>query len=321
MTKDEFKRQVIMQSVLHGIENQIIKEAFNCYAKEDKGYHQNEIGTVLNIANTLMVYKKENRSSEAIINFTHHSLLTSEYLCEKITPWVESIRETIFNQKEPPFENDIDKAISWIKKKAEEPLTQKEKKKRDILLKKIDEIEKLQVPWSVSYNIPILTYPGKKGYVEKVFADYPSDLSRLEKTINEIANATGFEKYSLTVFILTGIEPILSRVIVRHQNIMQRLPTGENLKRFNIALDIKTNDLTFEEIKKIYEVYRKQLRVSKKKFSQEKYRLYSRVKNMGGLPKKNKVVFWQKIATEFKYKEWRQAFTCYKRILKKIENQ
>lgn len=322
MTKEKFIREIKMQGVLHKIEQSAIEEAIKCFTEDDREYYPPEIESVIKFAQSSAHYIKEHKNLK-MINLTPQTLVTSGYLCEKITPWVENVRQDIFGSSKPPFKDDIEKAVSWIHRKAKEPLSEKDLKKRQRILKKFDEIGTLiqGIPWTISWNRPILTFPGNKGYIEKVPADHPLELSNLEKVVNEMSKATGFEKYALTAFILTGIEPILSRVTVKHNNVMQTLPTGESLRRFNIAFDINSRDLTFEEIKELYDTYRKELRISKKKkITTKQMRLYYLVKEKG-YPDKNKTIFWTDIAKQLGYKGWRQAYIDHKRIETKLDSQ
>lgn len=327
MDERELKRQVKMQAVIHpGLKKDEINEALDYTIQNKPDVYPSDVGSTINLAYRFKNFKNKNSTNEykpMSVNLSPHNLMTSEYFVEKVTPYVEQVRKKVFGNKKPPFDS-IKKAVSWIEKKAKEPLPLDIEKRIERLHNKLqeayDQLTKNPVPWTISSHYETLDYPGD-GYVKRVPAIHP-ELHRIKEATDIIEKATGFERYSVTLFILTGISPILPRIKTYWNNVMQKLPTGEVLNRFNITLEINSKDLRFEDLREAYNSLRNHLRVVKKKpLNRNHERLFQRVKELGGSPKKGSTAFWKKIAKELNYGGPKQAYTSYNRIIKKLEGQ
>ena len=322
MNKEKFERQVNIQAKLQDIDKKSVAEALKSYfLLIDKDIYQNvNINEAIMLAKRLQLFKPESKDESYPLSITSGNMLDSEILIEKITPYIEDVRKQIFGTK-LPFDT-IKKAVQWIEQKAKEPLPPVTEKKiqrfEKAFSKVVDLFLKNPFPCTISSpQYPILKYPGEKA-VQKVPAINP-DLLRIKEAVDKLVPATSFMPHAITAFLLTGIAPIIPRVIMREKRINQKIPLNSECQRFSLSLEINARDLTFKELKTIYDRIQERLHIKKKKRLNQKHeKLYQIVKRCGGPPEKDKVAFWKKIAKDCGYGGWRQAKIAYKRLNAKL---
>ncbi|NLA11609.1 MAG: hypothetical protein GX883_05740 [Firmicutes bacterium] len=283
-----------------------------------------------------MGYREKNSKETGDYNsfiqrVTQQDIVGSDYLVEQITPSVNHVREMLFGDCEPPFDS-IAAAVSWIRKKAAEPLSADIKTKKERGVKEYQRLRGLVISgeaiglFGVSRNY--LDFPGEDGFISSVPVVQQTDLAILASHAKRISEATGFRKYAATVYILTGLKPILPRVNTSVRPSWHELPAGNHLWRKNIVIEINAADLTFNELKAIYDNYRKDLGIVKKKpLNVQQARLYNLVVNKGGPPAKGATAFWRAIQKEWNsdtsnssYQTWEGVYQRYKTIEDKLKN-
>jgi len=345
MNKQEFLREVEKQAPPEYKGGSILKEAVNFFEIANAGeFYKRNIPTVIQIAGRLKINfnsqeeKEEENNKTKGLGLTSQNIIESDYLTEKITPWAEEVRLEIFGNKKPPFEKDswqesLKAAEAWLREKAEAPLPEETQRKIDRFSREYKRISKLQRENAIIGNFAIkanfIDFPGGDGWVIRFPVRGHKELETIEKEVKKISNASGFKKHALTAFILTGLEPIISRATVTSNNYWHQLPNGEALARKNVVIEINSPDLTFNELKEIYNQYRQRMKSKKKKpLSEEHLRLFYIVKNNAPPPEKGNckqgewTSYWKHIANEWKGspEKYMAAYMAYKRIIEKLES-
>jgi hypothetical protein len=292
--------------------------------------------------------KDQRIANKVALELTPDILLTSDFLVNKIRPWVEKVRAELFSSPAVPFKNFAD-AEQWIKQQEKlEPLVNYDA--LEPFHKTLIEVLNKRLPINYSFNYPALFYLGSDGkpHDAKISHRAPQDwtvpqtrenarkftaLNWLENETRIMARGTGFSQTSLVNLVLTGTAPILQRYKVTGHIDYQSLPTGEELNPIHINMEIWARDLTFEELRSIYNDCRETLQLKKHKLKEGKelakshQEIYQLVKANGGPPKaKGKVKFWESIKKEWndshpqgKYRTWKGIKLAYDRIMSNLE--
>lgn len=201
--------------------------------------------------------------------------IKAEHLVDLVMPFVQSIRKAIFLKTDPPFAN-MDDARRWIEDKDNTPIESQIQKKIDSLTKFYGEycemLKKDQIVSGISLSRNTLDYPGPDGWVYSVISDYDKVFSILRHASSVIVNATGFQPAAVTELILTGAIPELKRFKVNVKRNYTHLSTGDVFRNI-IDIEVFVSDLTFNEIKIIYDYYRSKLKVTGKKSITEKQKI------------------------------------------------
>lgn len=293
-----------------------IQEAYNYIVGKESSIKENVesiVERIKELANHLAINQK---SIDTISNFPE-TFITSNESIKKIFPIIKELRKEIFSKEEPLFPDDPLKAIEWLKNKAKEealPFNQNIVRNQ----KKIDEIEKLledklqelfkltkrhcSLKKEENRILPIpLTLKGKyKGTLDYLIIWPRTPLARLEIKTKLLFEETNFSQVSLIMFVLTGIRPISLKY-----NFISEIKFGEIGIKKRVSLIIN-RPLNKGELEKIFHKIKKAFGRKGKQFLGNKHRyLYELVDKNGGVPRKNKGEFWEKIRKEFnkKYKE------------------
>lgn len=76
---------------------------------------------------------------------------------------------------------------------------------------------------------------------------------KLAGEVNRMSRNTGLPPEALTAHVFTGITPLLPRVRKTDHENHVRLPSGEQAHLRSVTLTFRTADLTFEELRTIYD--------------------------------------------------------------------
>lgn len=286
------------------------------------------------------------------------TLTTSAFLADKIAPWVETVRTEIFGSPQPPFPT-IKEAASYLKGVAQEKDPQAEIDLEIYHQGMVDfemsmavcKVNSSSFSYGAGYG-QFLEYIREDGQIGVVKYRYPipqnwtvpqmrqsaHDFPVLPWLGNEVrlmAKATGFDEHAVVAYILCGIEPLLQRWRLTGRQGFQRSPSGETLRPVSLNLEIKTKDITFEELRGIYQSIRKGMKAKRTDPLNKRHLwLYQTVKEKGGPKKKGekgKVAFWQSIMEaaneEFKdhwgfepWGSWKAVKIAYNRLIKRLES-
>ena len=291
---------------------------------------------------------EDTEDRQPTMNLTADVLVTSEFLAEKIMPWVNLVREELFKSVKAPFQS-LREAGEWLRheKQAQPKIWQ---------LVDGDEFDKAFSHLVKAYKgYPVrlpgllrsLDYLGEDGKLHSVAITGPapqdwsipqeressqrySSLSWLENETRIMARATGFTQVSLVQFGLVGIKPILPRYEVRGRLVYQSLPAGEQMQPIHLDIEIRARDLSFQELQEIYTQYREILQLQRGKTLNEKHlALYQLVSSKGGpLKGKGTVAFWNSVRDEWnslhpndKHQSWKGVKQNYERIIQKLKDR
>jgi len=278
-------------------------------------------------------------ATTSVPELTSDSLLTSDFLADRILPWIELVRTELFGSRDAPF-HGIRQSEQWIDQQA------KDQRLLPVGGKFDEPISsgrfRLAVPPKRTFE-----YMGEDGKVHKVtmtdihigeWKDPELRPRRTEQGIpalrwleNEtriMARSTGFTQPALIQFILVGVRPVLPRYQVRGETVYQVTPAGDILQPFHVEIEIRARDLGFEELRQIYQIYRRQLQSRKAKaLNEEHWLIYRLVKERGGpLSGKGSVQFWKSVMEEWntlhpekRYSHWKGIKIIYERIIKRLE--
>ena len=299
------------------------------------------------LVESVLAYEAGNRGTDGKqppISLTPDVLVTSDYLAEKITPWVEIIRTELFGSASIPFGNLKD-AEDWIlahggnrqlssAKSLDDPSTL-----RDLVYVGPDGV--YRVAHIVEPAPPTWLYTHLRGRA----SDY-SPVNWLENEIRLMSEATLFYQPVLVQFILMGTPPILLRYDITGVWYRRPIPSrpgqrqrrglgDESLRVSYVDARIYAQDLTFVELRELYNEYREILQIKKHKLREGKnlsishWELYQLIKGKGGPPKeRGKVAFWESAKSEWnklhrqhKYQTWKGVKIAYDRLIKQLEHR
>lgn len=333
MNRSDFLKAVEKQVPLELKGSKPLTVAIDLKIKQDNYYNQ-DIKEVIENAGRIKINYPDIEQNKLSIIITDQDILTSDYLIEKITPWVQEVRGKIFDSKEAPFDGDLWAGVEWIKKTSEEPLPQNLQKKYAKYYEMIDVLENLKMKGEILGDYTLenktLEFPGKSGWVENVAVRQQTILYTLYKAVSDMSKATGFKPYSVTAYILSGIKPIIPRASITPLFHWSDIPTGGSIYRKYLNIEINSADLSFAELKEIYDHYRQGLNIKRKKaLDPESIKLYNFINDKGGLPeKKGRTAFWRKMQQEWNqipgnkiFNKWESLYKDYNRTKEKLEIQ
>ncbi|NQT72023.1 MAG: hypothetical protein HQ553_04545 [Chloroflexi bacterium] len=274
--------------------------------------------------------------------------LTSEYLSDKIEPWVITVRQEVFGSDDASF-STLHEAGEWMERqsKQDEHTVDFDFQAYRETLPQLMRITKRGSPGARIEYYRWIRYPAANGKMKHVSfgAPYPQDwsvhqmresargfspLSWLGNETRIMERATGFKQPSLLMFILAGWKPLLLRYEAKATVVPQELPTGEQLWTQTVHLKIRAGDLSQAELTDAYHSARHFLRIRKAtKRNPEHAQLYRLVRERGGPIKGvGAMSFWQSIQDELnrgreshrKYRTWRGPRNAYNRLVKNLED-
>ena len=179
----------------------------------------------------------------------------SRMLVEHLRLWTEGLRQEGFDGTEPPYPNDEGAAADYIEKTSADDLTHWTEVRRDDEgdRERIYQLAR-QLGLDVTTKARFLPY-GRPGDEHRKSAPVSPDtfLFKLAGEIERVSKRTGLPPEALTAHIFTGVMPLMSRVrTTEHRNYVH-LPSGEQAHLRSVTLTFRTADLTFEELRRIYD--------------------------------------------------------------------
>ncbi|MDZ4132076.1 MAG: hypothetical protein U1E11_02980 [Dethiobacteria bacterium] len=263
-------------------------------------------------------------------------LVAGDFLIDKIGYWVEMIREELFGATEPPFVDDLESAINWLETTARIDMQEKNSFSASAN-SELNQVAAQQT--SVPFLMRDIFIPAKSS-IKSIWVQPGTLLYNLSRKIQGIAKATGFRPHALTVYILTGLEPVLPRVTISTNLGRADLParkagqTGtvelkpRKLSKRSLKIEIHTADLSPAELKTIYDQYRQELKIRKTKtLSDDQIKLFYLVRSKGGVPDQGTKAFWLMVRDSWNsdpvnkaYISWEGIYQRYKIIEKKMES-
>jgi len=267
--------------------------------------------------------------------------LTGEFLGRQITPWVEDIRRRLFHSRFAPF-TSFDDARKWLELAREEDKQRFKEKIREL----DRNLEKLGIKWEPEIKnstggMSEETLEWKSQRWKSMKERHP-DVARdmyihpdkyepyliLYVEADDLAHITGLDRTSIIYYILANIPPLLSEAKVDTRERAYYLPSGKKLMNRAVTLET-TGELSFKEMRHLYNQIRRELRIKRSKsFSEKHLELYQLVQKRGQLVNgKRSVAFWKSIRKEWddrypnEHNSWKASKRAYGLIIRRLEHQ
>lgn len=259
----------------------------------------------------------------------------SRMLVKAFKPWTEGLRqESEFGSADPPFPDDEGAAADYIEKTSAADRARWFEARGDSEGDH-ERIERLaeRLGLDVSTKARFLPYGRPGGYHQKNASVAPGTfLFKLAGEINRASRSTGLPPDALTAHVFTGITPLMPRVRRTDHQKHFRLPSGEQAHLRSVTLTFRTADLTFEELRTIYDDVKSYMGGSGVQTpTLEDFELRELVEHMGGPPEPYNGVreFWRKVLEEWNrshpddapLKAWEGLQKRHSRICKRLGTQ
>jgi hypothetical protein len=230
----------------------------------------------------------------------------SRVLIDSLRPWTEGLRGEGFGSPDAPFPYDEDAAAGYIEETSAADLARWTKARTDDSVDD-EQINRLahQMGVDVAPRARHLPYGRPGDDFQKNAPVFPGTvLFKLAGEIDKVSRWTGLPPEALTAHVLTDAEPLMSRVRRTNHEKRFRLPSGKHAHLRSVTLIFRTSDLTFEELRAVYEDIKSYMGgagVQAPTF--EDFEFWELVEEMGGPPEPYQGVrdFWREVL-----KRWNQ---------------
>lgn len=259
------------------------------------------------------------------------ALFVSERLVEDLKPWTEGLRqEGEFRSTGPPYPDDESAAADYIERTsaADRARWNESRRGREADHERIEQLAR-QLGLDVTTKKRFLVYGRPGDDHQKNAPVVPGTfLFKLAGEVNRVSRNTGLPPDALTAHVFTGITPLMSRVRITDHEKHVRLPSGEQGHFRSVTLTFHTADLTFEELRTIYDQIKGHMGGSGvQALTQEDFELRQLVKEMGGPPEPYSGVraFWLEVLGRWNenhpdaYTTWEGVKSRYSRIMKRLQ--
>ena len=253
----------------------------------------------------------------------------SKALGKRLEPWAEELREEGFGNPRAPFPEDPTAAAEWIEMQSKTDREQWQRRSvsiDDAMADALREIERLVGLTGLRVRIdPVhLEYIRPHvGYRQMVRVLPDTFLERLSQETDRVAKKTAFRPEVLTGFVLTGLQPMISRGRIRKTHDSCRIP-GDFIPCASVTLEFYTADVTYDEVRTLYAEIREYFGAADKEgLSWPEFDFISLVDSMGGPPEEGKIRFWEEVQRRWKemsisrhspLSSWRAARNKYERL-------
>jgi hypothetical protein len=327
MTPPEFRELVGAFSNL-GEDNDFVRAAVEREAEERRELDQKRIQAVAEdarrrAAGWVRALAKEGGETRGL---SPDAAFISMALAKRLKPWAEELREEGFGKPCAPFPKDPMAAAEWIemqsKKDREQSLRQgvsmpDTQEVREWLAGIPDWVVRIEGKRPLEYIRPDVEYRQRAWTYPGTFLD------RLQEETDRVAEKTAFRPEVLTGFVLTGLQPMISRARIRKTHDSCRIP-GDFIPCSSVTLEFYTADISYDEVRTLYAEIREFFGAAdKERLSWPEFDFISLVESMGGPPEDGKVRFWEEVQRRWKEMpvsrhsplgSWRAARNKYARL-------
>jgi hypothetical protein len=327
MTPPEFRELVGAFSNL-GEDNDFVRAAVEREAEERRELDQKRIQAVAEdarrrAAGWVRALAKEGGETRGL---SPDAAFISMALAKRLKPWAEELREEGFGKPCAPFPKDPMAAAEWIemqsKKDREQSLRQgvsmpDTQEVREWLAGIPDWVARIEGKRPLEYIRPDVEYRQRAWTYPGTFLD------RLQEETDRVAEKTAFRPEVLTGFVLTGLQPMISRARIRKTHDSCRIP-GDFIPCSSVTLEFYTADISYDEVRTLYAEIREFFGAAdKERLSWPEFDFISLVESMGGPPEDGKVRFWEEVLRRWKEMpvsrhsplgSWRAARNKYARL-------
>jgi len=304
-----------------------VVDILNDFISHERGYLMSDIPKVIQAAGGplgALLAERDNIGGGTELKSIRQDWLPSEFLIDLITPWVEDVREVLFGSKMAPFSSE-EQAIRWFGEVREK--SSEWERQQDAFFKKYPV---MSAPWGK--EVP----HGHTPWLASKHEEYPR-LPRLVQTnidlfykAGEIDEATGFDFFSIVMYILANIKPVLPCFKLHTQEEVKKLPQGKDLVNRSVRVTIR-GELSPDEWRSLYRDIRRELRLKRTKAFNEKHlEIYRMVQQRGSPPKQRGMgtAFWESVRVEWNkghpedaYSTWREVKQVYCRLYNRLKGR
>lgn len=274
--------------------------------------------------------KKSHAKSDLQFKFKEKVIITSEFLLEKIIPWVEETREKVFGSPKPPF--DWEGAVKWIENEAKRSGKIKSEEEAEELMNRMGELTREFREYYFYPDFLRRPFPyAKRGekWIYNEIVNSPN-LEFLELETRRMAKITGFSQAALVIHVLSGLKIVVSRLQISTSISSHALSKQETLSGKEINLKIRARDFTFRELWSVYQKIKKEINLEKDRPLKGKHlQIYVFVKRLGKPPERGEpghYRFWYQAEKKWndkypedKYSGWQGLRGAFERIIAILE--
>lgn len=263
----------------------------------------------------------------------------SDITYDTINPIVKKARIEIFGSDDIPFKSLVE-AGEWIYAESAKPIpadmVSKAKRCNELRNNLLEFVLKNGTCGGgerIGLIVNDITFPGikeeNKGWTESVPVGWSRSLGILHNAIEQIGNITNLPQYAISAYILTGIKTILPKYSLELRCNYSEATLDSWLASTQLIIKINSADLTFDDLKRIYENYRRQLSSTRrKKLSDKQTMIYWMVNKAGGVPETGVTDFWKSIQSKWNaehpddpYKSWEGIYKAYVNVKNKMSKK
>jgi hypothetical protein len=240
---------------------------------------------------------KEQGGSSRDLGPSPDAAFLSRALAKRLGPWARKLREEGFGSQHAPFPEDLAAAALWIEEQSE--ADGKEWQRQGVstfeaereILRLSDEaglVARTEVRY-LKYIRPDKEYRQMAGAFPGTF------LWRLSRETESVAEKIAFPPEVLVGFVLSGSQPMISRVRITKTH-GRRKVAQEDIPCRSVTLEFNTADLSYEELRALYGEIREFFGATdKERLSWPEFDFISLVESMGGPPRQGKTRFWRDV--------------------------
>lgn len=274
------------------------------------------------------VFVKEEGGERRELGPNADTMLRSKTLAKRLEPWARELRQEGFSSPDAPFPGDLAVAADWIETQS---AADKERWLSD-RTSRVDadaEIKRLADLAGLVVN-PVsrfLKYARPNDGHQKNAGVYPGTfLDRLARETGRVSETTPFQPEVLTAFVLTGLQPMISRVRTTETSKVCRVP-GDNIPSRWVTLRFNAADVSYEEVRTLYAEIREFFGVTDTaRLHWHEFDFITLVDDMGGPPEHSRTRFWEEVlwrwnetvvSRDLELSSWRAARNKYERLEKR----
>ena len=248
MRPAEFRDRVGVVSGL-GEESDFVRAAVEAEAENQRALLQERIPAVAADANQRAKgwvrarpqAEKDQQTQEFAPN--PDAALRSKALAKRLERWAKELREEGFGSPEAPFPEDLAAAADWIEEQST-GCSSVDPNEASREIRRLADLAGLVVKPTARF----LKYARPDDGHQKSAGVYPGTFfERLARETERVSETTPFQPEVLTAFVLTGLQPMISRVRITETNKVCRVPGDEIPGRW-VTLRFNAADVSYEEV-------------------------------------------------------------------------
>lgn len=223
--------------------------------------------------------------------------LLSKAFTKRLEPWASELRKEGFGSTDAPFPRDLAAAADWIQQEsaADRERWLQGKTSRLDAQKEIRRLADL-AGLVVHTEARSLKYVRPDRDHQQTVAAFPGTfLDRLARETDRVSEKTAFQPEALTGFMLTGLQPMISRIRITKADGGCSVP-GDTIPSRSVTLVFNAADVSYEEMRRLHAEVRKWFGVTDtERLGWQEFDFISLVDSMGGPPEQGKTHFWEEV--------------------------